>query len=236
MDVRVLDDPASPCAELLAEAAAVGGHIALTGGSTPKRAYELAAGIEADWSQAKLWWTDERCVRPDDELSNYRLAREALLDRLPPAGQGGPEVHRMPAERGPHVGADDYEVDMRASLGDETPRLDFVLLGLGPDAHVASLYPGRPTLDVRDRLAIGVEEAGWKPFVPRVSLTLPVLNAARRVVFLVAGDDKADAVERSFGPGAAPSHDAPGTLVRPTDGDLLLLLDEAAASRLPATG
>jgi 6-phosphogluconolactonase len=235
MDVRVLEDPAPPCAELLAEAASVGSHIALTGGSTPKRAYELAAGIEADWSRAKLWWSDERCVPPDDELSNYRLAREALLDRLPPAGEGGPEVHRVPAERGPHAGADDYEVDLRASLGEAAPRLDFVLLGLGPDAHVASLYPGQPTLDVRDRLAVGVEEAGWKPYVPRVSLTLPVLNAARRVVFLVAGDDKADAVERSFGPGATPSHDAPASLVRPTAGDLVLLLDEAAASRLPAT-
>jgi 6-phosphogluconolactonase len=234
MDVRVLEDPAAPCAELLAEAAAAGSNIVVTGGSTPRRAYEIAAGIEADWSRARVWWSDERCVPADDELSNYRLVREALLDRLPPAGEGGPEVHRMPAERGPHAGADDYEEDLRATLGEERPRLDFVLLGLGPDAHVASLFPGQPTLDVHDRLAIGVEEAGWKPYVPRVSLTLPVLNAARRVVFLVAGDDKAEAVERAFGPGAVPSHDAPGTLVRPTDGDLLLLLDEAAASRLPA--
>jgi 6-phosphogluconolactonase len=236
MDVRVLDDPASPCAEILADAAGAGSNIALTGGSTPQRAYELAADLDADWSRARLWWGDERCVPADDELSNYRMAREALLDRLPPAGEGGPEVHRIPAERGPHAGAEDYEDDLRTTLGEQMPRLDLVLLGLGPDAHVASLYPGQATLDVRDRATVGVEEAGWKPFVPRVSLTLAVLNAARRVVFLVAGEDKADAVGRAFGPGAEPSHDAPASLVRPSDGELTLLLDEAAASRLQVRG
>ena len=236
MDVRVLDDPASPCAEILAEAARAGNNIALTGGSTPRRAYELAAGLDADWSGARLWWGDERCVPADDELSNYRMAREALIEQLPPAGEGGPEVHRIPAERGPHVGAEDYEEDLRTTLGEQIPRLDLVLLGLGPDAHVASLYPGQHTLEVRDRAAVGVEEAGWKPYVPRVSLTLPVLNAARRVVFLVAGEDKADAVGRAFGSGAEPSHDAPASLVRPSDGELTLLLDEAAASRLQVRG
>ena len=111
------------------------------------------------------------------------------------------------------------------------PRLDLVLLlGLGPDAHVASLFPGQKTLNVRDRLAVGVEQAGLEPYVPRVSLTLPVLNAARSVVFLVAGKDKADAVERAFGPDVEPNRDAPGSLVRPVDGELILLLDEAAAS------
>jgi 6-phosphogluconolactonase len=234
MDVRVLEDPALPCAELLAEAAAEGSHIALTGGSTPRRAYEQAADLGRDWSAAKLWWSDERCVPPDDELSNYRLAKEALLDRLPEDAM--PEVHRIRAERGPHAGADDYEIEMRSTLGEGSPRLDLVLLGLGPDAHVASLYPGQATLDVRDRLAVGVEEAGWKPFVPRVSLTLPVLSGARRIAFLVAGEDKAEAVERAFGPGAEPSRDVPASLVRPRDGELILLLDEAAASRLPVRG
>jgi 6-phosphogluconolactonase/glucosamine-6-phosphate isomerase/deaminase len=118
-------------------------------------------------------------------------------------------------------------------LGEQSPRLDLLLLGLGPDGHVASLYPGQDTLDVRDRVAVGVEEAGWRPFVPRVSLTLPVLCAARRIVFLVAGKDKAEAVERCFRPGAEPRHDAPGSLVRPVDGELIVLLDEAAAGRLP---
>src|SRR4051812_15475788 len=147
MDVRVLEDPAAACADMLVEAARAGQQISLTGGSTPARAYELAASLEEDWSGATLWWGDDRCVAPDDELSNYRLARENLLDKLPTSG--APAVHRVPGERGPHVGADDYERELRSALGEQTPRLDFMLLGLGPDAHVASLYPGQATLDVR---------------------------------------------------------------------------------------
>jgi 6-phosphogluconolactonase len=231
VDIRILEDPAPACAELLADAARGGEHIALTGGSTPGRAYERAARLEQDWSRATLWWGDDRCVPPDDELSNYRLARETLLDNLP--DEGSPAVHRIPGERGPHVGAEDYERAIRGAFGEQIPRLDFMLLGLGPDAHVASLYPGQATLDVRDRAAVGVEEAGWKPYVPRVSLTLPVLCGARRIVFLVAGEDKAEAVERSFAPGVEPSREAPGSMVRPVDGELIVLLDEAAASRLP---
>ncbi len=219
---------------MLVEAARAGQHISLTGGTTPGRAYELAASMEEDWSGATLWWGDDRCVPPDDELSNYRLAKEALLDRLP--SSGAPTVHRVPGERGPHVGADDYERELRTVLGEQTPRLDLMLLGLGPDAHVASLYPGQETLDVRDRAAVGVEEAGWKPYVPRVSMTMPLLCGARLIVFLVSGEDKAEAVERSFGPAVEPSHDAPASMVRPTDGELVVLLDEAAASRLPGHG
>jgi 6-phosphogluconolactonase len=236
VDVRVLEDPAAACAEMLAEAARAGHQICLTGGSTPRLAYEQAASLESDWSRATLWWGDDRCVPPDDELSNYRLAREALLDRLPP--EGAPVAHRIPAEEGPHAGAEDYERELRAHFGDgAVPSLDLMLLGLGPDAHVASLFPGQDTLDVDDRLCVGVDEAGLKPFVPRVSMTLPVLCAARRIVFLVAGDDKAEAVGRAFGPGVEPNRDAPGSMVRPTaDGELILLLDEAAASHLPVTG
>jgi 6-phosphogluconolactonase len=232
MDLHILEDPVPACAGLLVEAARAGQHISLTGGSTPGRAYEEAARLEQDWSGATLWWGDDRCVPPDDELSNYRLARETLLDVLP--DEGAPEVRRIPGERGPHVGADDYERELRAVFGEALPRLDFMLLGLGPDGHVASLYPGQDTLDVRDRPAIGVDEAGWKPYVPRVSLTMPVLCAARRIVFLVAGADKAEAVERCFGPGVEPNHEAPGSMVRPVDGELILLFDEAAASRLPS--
>ena len=231
MDVRVLQDPAAACAEMLVEAARARQHICLTGGSTPKIAYERAASLESDWSRATLWFGDDRCVAPDDELSNYRLARESLLDRLP--RDGAPVAHRIAGEEGPHQGADDYERDLRDAFGDvPVPRLDLMLLGLGPDAHVASLFPGQASLDVTDRLCVGVEEAGWKPYVPRVSMTMPLLCAAHRIVFLVAGDDKAEAVERAFGPGVEPSHDAPGSMVRPVDGELILLLDEAAASRI----
>ncbi|MEA2448524.1 MAG: 6-phosphogluconolactonase [Thermoleophilaceae bacterium] len=228
MDVRVSDDPAGDCAELLCEAASAGSHIVLTGGSTPGVAYQRAAAMGADWAGATLWFSDERCVPPDDELSNYRLAKESLLDRIDGAA---PDVHRIRGERGPHAGADDYDLDLRETLGEQLPQLDLVLLGLGPDAHVASLFPGHATLGVSDRAVVGEDEAGHEPFVPRVSMTLPTLCNGRHIVFLVTGDGKADAVEKAFG--REPSPEAPGSLVRPRDGRLTLLLDAAAASRLP---
>jgi 6-phosphogluconolactonase len=229
MEIEVLDDPAERCAEILCQAAIEGAHIVLTGGSTPRVAYEKAAERHSDWSRATVWWGDERCVPPDDELSNYRLAKESLLARLPDSGQ--PEVHRMRGERGPHAGADDYEVELRDSLGEQMPILDLVLLGLGSDAHVASLFPGRAALRVTDRVAVGEEEAGLDPFVPRITLTLPTLCSGRHIVFLVTGAGKADAVERSFGE-REPSEDAPASLVRPRNGEMTVLLDEAAAERL----
>jgi 6-phosphogluconolactonase len=230
MNLEVLDDPAGACATLLCEAAEAGSHIALTGGSTPGVAYERAAEMGADWSRAGIWWGDDRCVPPDDELSNYRLAKETLLDRLPAAGEGGPEVHRIRGERGPHVGADDYERELSDTLGERMPRLDLVLLGLGPDAHVASLFPGHATLDVTGRAVVGEEQAGLEPFVPRVTLTLPTLCDGRHIVFLVTGDGKAEAARRAFG--GEPTRHAPGSLVRPREGRMTVLLDAAAASRL----
>jgi 6-phosphogluconolactonase len=226
----IVDDPPGECAKRLASAARAGAHIALTGGSTPRIAYEQLAGMDVDWSGTALWWGDERCVPPDHENSNYAMAAKALLDKLPPESEGGPAVKRIHGERGPNAGADDYERELRGTLGEELPRLDLILLGLGPDAHVASLYPGQPTLRVKDRLAVGVEEAAFPPYVPRVSLTLPVINAARSVVFLVTGEEKADAVHVAFG--GEQSEEAPGSLVRPESGDLLLIADRAAASRL----
>src|SRR5699024_8770807 len=113
---------------------------------------------------------------------------------------------------------------------EQMPRLDLMLLGLGSDAHVASLFPNHDTLRVNDRVAVGEEEAGLEPFVPRVSLTLPVLSSGRHIVFLVTGEGKAEAVEKAFG--REPSPDAPASLVRPRDGRMTLLLDAAAASRL----
>src|SRR4051812_41933015 len=136
----------------------------------------------------------------------------------------------MRGERGPHVGADDYEAELRERLGEQIPQLDFMLLGLGSDAHVASLFPGHATLEVRDRAAIGEEQAGLEPFVPRITLTLPVLCGGRHIVFLVTGEGKARAVERAFA--GEPSPDAPASLVRPRDGRMTVLLDAAAASRL----
>jgi 6-phosphogluconolactonase len=230
-DVRVLDDPGAEAAVAIARHAAAGGHVVLTGGSTPRGAYERVAGMNLNWSATTVWWTDERCVPPDDERSNYGLVKSTLLDAIPEAP---PVVRRIRGELGPVAGADDYEAQLGEEFGDELPALDFVLLGMGPDGHVASLFPGRPEVAETRRRAVGVPEAGLEPFVPRVSLTLPVLNAAAEVVFLVAGADKAEAVARAFG--GPPDPDTPASLVAPTSGSLTALLDSTAAERLEAAG
>ena len=221
IDVVVADDPAAVVADLLAKAARDGGHVVLTGGSTPALAYELAAEREPDWSRVELWWGDERCVPPDDERSNYGMAKRTLLDSLAtqPAA-----VHRMRGELGREAGAEDYDRE----LGD-LARFDLVLLGLGPDGHIASLYPDQPTLDESERRVLGAE-AMLDPYVDRITLTLPMLRAAHAIVFLVAGEDKADAAARAFaGP---PSRSTPGSLVRAVSGSTTAVLDAAAAAKL----
>jgi 6-phosphogluconolactonase len=225
VNIQVVDDPAEPVADLLSQAAAGGGHVVLTGGSTPKRAYELTAARGDDWSGATVWFSDERCVPPDDERSNYGLAEAALLSRLP----AGPDVVRMEGELGPEAGAGAYEAAVRERLGAE-PRWDLLLLGLGPDAHIASLFPSKPEKGVTDRLVVGVPEAGMEPQVPRITLTLPALNAARHVVFLVTGASKAQAVRRAFGESPDPA--SPAAHVRPPAGELTVFLDPPAAAGL----
>ena len=228
-DIVVADDPAALAAERLAAAAEGGGQIALAGGSTPRSAYEQAATVAGNWSRATLWFGDDRCVPPDHEHSNFRMVKRALLDRL--AGPG-PDVRRIEGELPPEEGARRYDEALREAFGGGAiPGLDLVLLGIGPDAHTASLFPRDPALGEEDRLAVEVDAPGMAPLVPRVTMTLPVLRAAREVVFLVAGADKADAARRAFaGP---PDPDAPASLVRPDDGSLTVLLDRAAASQLP---
>jgi 6-phosphogluconolactonase len=221
MRVEVLDDPAATVADLLVQAAGAGGHVVLTGGSSPKRAYELAAG--GDWGRATVWYGDERCVPEDHEWSNHGMAEAALLSKLDPR----PEVMRMEGELGHERGADAYEALVRERLGDE-PRWDLLLLGLGADSHIASLFPGKPEADVTDRLVVGVPEAGMEPQVPRISLTLPAINAARHVVFLVTGEYKREAVRRAFGDSPDPA--SPAAHVRPADGELTVYLDPAAAT------
>lgn len=224
VDITVVanaEEAARLVAERLAEQARAGGSIVLTGGSTPRHAYELAARLEPDWSRAELWWGDERCVPPDDENSNYGMAKTALLDRLErePAA-----VHRMHGELSRDAGAKEYEREL-AGVGS----FDLVLLGLGPDGHIASLFPDFPTLGVTDRDAIG-SEAGYEPFVDRISLTLPRLCATRELLFLVAGEDKADAVARALAD--EPSRETPGSLARAADGATRAVLDRAAAGKL----
>jgi 6-phosphogluconolactonase len=215
-DFQVSDDAAGAAAALLREA---GGHLCITGGSTPKAAYERVAGERHDWSGVDFWFTDERCVPPDHEHSNFRMAEEALLSRAT-----GAKVHRMKGELGPAEGAADQAREYEAA---GRPAFDLVLLGMGPDAHICSLFPGADALGERERPVVGVETPGMAPLVSRITFTLPVVNSARQIVFLVTGEDKADAVGRAFSGRRDPT--APASLV---EGEVMVLLDEEAAGRL----
>jgi 6-phosphogluconolactonase len=226
-EVVVDDDPAAVAVQRLASAAVPGANVVLTGGSTPRTTYERLAAKGLDWSGVGLWFTDERCVPPDHEQSNYRMVKEALLDRI-----DGAEAHRIEAERGPDEGAAAYERELRETFSDGVPSFDLVLLGVGPDAHICSLFPNDAALGERERLAVGVETPGMAPLVSRVTLTLPVVNATREVVFLVSGEDKADALRRAFS--GAPDPSAPASLVDPESGSMTLIVDPAAAAGVEA--
>ncbi len=197
-------------------AARDGAHIALAGGTTPSRAYELAAALEPDWHRAELWWGDERCVPPHDERSNFRLARESLLDRLARL----PAVHRIRGELEPEAAAAAYDEELRG-----VP-LGLVLLGLGVDGHTASIFPGSSVLSEEERLAVAVRG----PDLDRVTLTPPALGAASSILFLVTGGEKAGAVRRAFA--AAPDSGTPASLIRSQQGRTVVIVDRAAAIAL----
>jgi 6-phosphogluconolactonase len=225
--LEVLEDPAAACAQLLVSVASGGGQIVLTGGSTPRVAYQQAAVAGAGaWEGATVWFGDERCVSPDDERSNFRMAREALLE---PVGKLGETVHRIQGELGPAEGAEAYERELSAA---GSPRFDLMLLGLGPDGHLASLFPGQPSLSERERQVIGVERPGLEPFVARVTMTLRTLASSERIVFLVSGDSKANAVAAAFGPDARPDPQVPASLLPPLVDEITVMLDPAAAAKV----
>jgi 6-phosphogluconolactonase len=214
------EEAASVVADELVAGARTGQSLVLTGGHTPGRAYELAAEREPDWSAASLWWGDERCVPPEDERSNFRLARERLLDRIeaPPR-----EVQRIRGELGGEEAAAEYDELVRGAS------FDYILVGIGPDGHAASLFPGQPALEETERRAIPNEPL-LEPFVERVTLTVPVLCSAPEVVFIVTGEEKAEAVERAFG--RPPGPETPASLIRSTTGRTRVVADVAAAARL----
>jgi 6-phosphogluconolactonase len=214
-------DAARLVAERLAEQAKAGGSIVLTGGSTPRHAYEIAAELERDWSRVELWWGDERCVMPGDQRSNFGMAKAALLDRLESAPAA---VHRMHGELGRDEGVREYKNEL-VDVG----AFDLVLLGLGPEGHVASLFPNYPTLDITSRDVVG-SEAGHEPFVDRITMTLPRLCNTGELLFLVAGEDKAEAAARAFS--GQRSRAIPGSLARSVEGTTRAVLDRAAASKL----
>jgi 6-phosphogluconolactonase len=224
-EVRISEQLTEDAAHLVAEAAERGGHLVITGGSTPRAAYQRVSELGADWSRSEIWFSDERCVPPDHEHSNFRMAEESLLSKIRPR-----EMHRMKGELGPDEGAREYERELVTTFGDAAiPQYDLILLGIGPDAHCASLFPNNPELGIKDRPVAGVEQPGMAPLVPRITLTLPVLNAGSQVVFLVSGEEKAEAVARAFNGRQGP--DAPSSLVQPR-GEFLLLCDPPAAAHL----
>jgi 6-phosphogluconolactonase len=223
---------------------------ALAGGKTPEQLYGLLArppyaasptgGVgRIDWSRVHFFWSDERCVPPEHPDSNYRMARESLLDRVrPPEGH----VHRMRGEQPPSAEASRYERELgggaAGSAETAPPRLDLILLGMGSDGHTASLFPGDAALDERTRWVAAARTNG--PGVARLTFTLPLINAARAVLFLVAGKDKAGPLATVMGrarpgAGAAPPSDTPALpaqRVQLEDGELEWFVDAEAAALL----
>ncbi|MBV9002658.1 MAG: 6-phosphogluconolactonase [Solirubrobacterales bacterium] len=231
VDIEILEDPARACAAMLVGVAAGGGELVLTGGSTPRAAYgefvDAVRSVGIDVSRSVMWFSDERCVPPDDERSNYGMVKASLLDPL--GDRPLPTVHRMRGELGPHEAADEYERELRAA---GPPRFDLVVLGIGSDGHLASMFPGQNSLSERSRLALGVEHAGLEPFVSRVTLTLPALVNARQIVFLATGESKAEPVAAAFGPDAKPDPHVPSSLLPPMAKVVKVLLDRDAGKLL----
>jgi 6-phosphogluconolactonase len=202
-------------------------HLALSGGSTPKRTYELLARALEDWDGVEIWFADERCVGPEDEESNDRLAAETLLR---PAEIAPARVHRMEGELGPEDGACRYADAMRAGIpsgGEDAPALpvlDLIVLGIGPDGHVASLFPGAPTLEASEQaICLGAHDSP-KPPPERITLSLAVLRAARRCLLLATGASKADAIAAAL---AEPSNHVPASLLARER--LTVFVDDAAS-------
>lgn len=227
VELEILDDPARACAAMLIGIAAGGGDIVLTGGSTPRAAYgefvEAVRTVGIDVSPCTMWFSDERCVPPEDDRSNYGMVRSALLEPL--GDLPHPTVHRMRGELGPDDAASEYERELRAA---GPPRFDLVLLGIGPDGHLASMFPDQESLSERSRLVLGVEQAGLEPYVPRVTLTFPALVNARQIVFLATGESKAEAVAAAFGPDAKPDPHVPSSLLPSQAREVKVLLDKDA--------
>jgi 6-phosphogluconolactonase len=206
-------------------------HLALSGGTTPGRSYELLAADEGDWTGVQIWFADERCVPPDDEQSNYRLVAETLLA---PAGIPADRVHRMEGELGPEEGAGRYARELLEHAPRERagppgpPVLDLVVLGIGPDGHVASLFPGAPALSAgEEAICLGVHDAP-KPPPERITLSLAVLRAARGCLLLATGASKSDAVNAMLG---EPTPHVPASLLRRER--LTVIVDDAAAPEGP---
>jgi 6-phosphogluconolactonase len=206
--------------------------IALSGGTTPRKLYGLLGSepyrSQIDWTLVHIFWSDERCVPPNSEESNYHLAHEVLLSKISiPAVQ----VHRMPADMPDrNAASQEHENEMRRVFEtDGIPNFDLIQLGMGPEAHTASLFPHQAALHEQQRLVVPVSVP--KPPPDRLTFTPPLLNAARNVLFLVAGSDKADALHAVL-EGPYNPDEYPAQIVRPPDGEVSWMVDTAAAAKL----
>jgi 6-phosphogluconolactonase len=243
---RVLPTPAATArsaAQLFLDAAAKAvadrgvARIAISGGTTPKSMFQLLADPaepflkQVPWDRIELYWVDERCVPPDNAESNYRMTKEALLSKVPLAGE---HVHRMEGELEPEVAAARYESMIRNSFrleGAQTPTFDLVLLGMGDDGHTASLFPHTEALNEMSHIVVPnhvPQKDTW-----RITLTWPVICQGREVAFLIEGAGKAQVLHDVFlGPYQPETY--PSQIIRPASGSMMLLLDAAAAAKLPA--
>lgn len=204
--------------------------VALSGGSTPRRLYEMLAAApfrnKIDWQSVHIFWGDERCVPTNDPRSNVLMAQAAFLDHVPlPEENIHPILGDLPAA----LAADRYETELREFFGDQPPVFDLILLGLGDNGHTASLFPHTPVLDENKRWVAGVYVAEQGMF--RVTLTAALINQADEVLFLVSGADKASAL-KSVLEGAYQPHQLPAQLIRPNGAHPIWLVDTAAAHKL----
>jgi 6-phosphogluconolactonase len=207
--------------------------LCLTGGATPAASYELLATrfrLSVDWKEVQFFWGDERCVTPADPASNFGMANRTMLSRLALRPE---QIHRIRGEDEPAQAAAEYERELRRSLRlaepSDLPCFNLLLLGLGENAHVASLFPHHPALHVTTRLAVAVEVEATPH--RRVSLTMPVINNAERIMFLISGEKKAAAVKNVL-QGPPDPEQYPAKLVKSHANEIVWLVDKAAASGL----
>jgi len=211
-------------------------RVAISGGTTPKAMFALLADPtqpflkQVQWDKLDLYWVDERCVGPDDAESNYRMTNETLLSKVPLAGE---RIHRMEGELAPEVAAARYEAAIRNGFkleGAETPTFDLVMLGMGDDGHTASLFPHTEALNEMSHIVVAnhvPQKDTW-----RITLTWPVINQGREVAFLIEGEKKAEVLHEVF-QGKYQPETYPSQIIRPASRQLTLLLDKAAAAKLP---
>jgi 6-phosphogluconolactonase len=206
--------------------------VALSGGHTPRPLYRMLAAPpyqeQVPWPSVHVFWGDERAVPPQHPESNYRMASETLLDHVPIPDAN---IHRVLGEKDPQAAAEAYAAELERFFGTHWPRFDLVLLGMGKDGHTASLFPGSDALQERHSAVLGVAADYEDRPAQRVTLTVPSINAARNVMFLVTGADKAETVHAILS-GSSQPRKLPAQLIQPSDGELLWLLDEAAAVQI----